>query len=103
MQLLLVLVLVCVSLRAQENRFEGHPVTTISIQPPGDYLNPADLKLKLAALTPGQPLSMQDVRTTIERLYSSGRFENIRVDAADSGSGVALTFLVTPASFVRGV
>src|SRR3954447_608733 len=103
MPLLLLLVLVCVSLSAQGNRYEGRPVTAISIQPPGQYLDPADLKTKLAALKPGRPLTMQDVRTTMERLYASGRFENITVDATDSGSGVALTFLVSPASFVRGV
>ena len=46
---------------------------------------------------------MADVRTSIERLYASGRYDYIEVDAQESGDGVALTFKTTPARFIRNV
>src|SRR3954462_14323049 len=56
MPLPLLLVLVCLSLTAQENRYEGFPIRSVSLQPAADYLEVHDLEDKLAALKTGQPL-----------------------------------------------
>src|SRR5438067_1316850 len=44
----------------------------------------------------GQPLSMVQVRSSIAHLFSLGRFEDVRVDAALDGGRVALTYDLIP-------
>ena len=44
----------------------------------------------------GQALSMRDVRESIVHLYSLGRFEDVRVDASPSGTGVTIRYDLTP-------
>jgi outer membrane protein insertion porin family len=95
--------LLCAPLYAQSNKYEGRRITSIKVEPDGGFLAPSELADKLAALKIGEPLVMADVRTTIERLYTSGRYDNIEVDAQESGDGVALTFNTTPARFIRNV
>ncbi len=51
----------------------------------------------------GQPLRMADVRETMAHLFGLGRYSDIEVDAGDSGSGVVLTYSVTPVQRVRRV
>ena len=61
------------------------------------------MQAALSALKPGSPLSLDDVRLTIERLYATGRFDDIVADAEPSASGVAHCLRSTPAQFVRNV
>ncbi len=52
----------------------------------------------------GNPLAMTDVRESISHLYSLGRFQDIRVDAATSSSGgVSLRFDLVPLRSVQDV
>ena len=39
---------------------------------------------------------MADVRVSIQRLYATGRYESIEVDAQETADGVVLTFKTTP-------
>lgn len=103
MLLSLLLALLSVPLLAQENRFEGQTVTSVTLQPDEQFLHPDDLSEAMAALRPGQPLRMSDVRTTIERLFATARFEDIQVHAEPAASGVAVQIALTPASFIRDV
>ena len=52
----------------------------------GNVLAPPELAEKLSALKVGAPLAMADVRVSIERLYATGRYDNIEVDAQDSAT-----------------
>jgi outer membrane protein assembly complex protein YaeT len=99
----LLLLLDVTTIRAQENRWEGRNITSVTLQPSDPFLDAADLATKLAPLKIGQPLQMQDVRTAMENLYGSGRFLDIVVDASQADGGVALQFQVTPSAFIRGV
>jgi outer membrane protein assembly complex protein YaeT len=90
-------------LYSQTNQYEGRPVASVSVEPGGDFLAPSELAEKLSALKAGEPLAMADVRASIERLYATGRFDNIEVDAQESANGVIVTFKTTPARFVRNV
>jgi outer membrane protein insertion porin family len=90
-------------LYAQTNKYEGRQVTGVKVEPGGGLLAPSELAEKLSALKIGQPLAMADVRASIERLYASGRYDDIEVDAQESAEGVILTFKTTPARFVRNV
>jgi outer membrane protein assembly factor BamA len=52
----------------------------------------------------GMPLAMTDVRESITHLYSLGRFQDVRVDAATSSSGgVSLRFDLVPLRSVQDV
>jgi outer membrane protein assembly complex protein YaeT len=44
----------------------------------------------------GAPLRMSDVRESITHLYGMARFEDVRVDAANTPGGVALTYRLEP-------
>lgn len=90
-------------LLAQENRFEGVRIASVQIDSPEEILAPGDRDAKLAILRRGEPLRMADVRTAMERLYATGRFDDLRVHAVDADGGVALRFEATPARFVRNI
>lgn len=90
-------------LNAQTNSYEGRPILSVRIDSEDPLLAPPEIEQALASLKPGAPLAMADVRTAIERLYAGGRYQNIVVDAQDTGAGVALSFQVVPARFVRNV
>jgi outer membrane protein insertion porin family len=90
-------------LYAQKQIYEGRRITSVSLQPAEPVLVPGEFDEALAPLNVGEPLRMAAVRETIERLYASGRYENIQVDAQISGEGVTLIVLGTPARFVRNV
>jgi outer membrane protein insertion porin family len=52
----------------------------------------------------GAPLRMLDVRETITHLYSLGRFDDVRVEAEDSGEGrVSLRYVLQPIHTVTKV
>jgi outer membrane protein insertion porin family len=90
-------------LYAQTNKYEGRRIASVKVEPAGGFLAQSELAEKLSALKIGEPLAMADVRASIERLYASGRYDNIEVDAQESVDGVIVTFRTTPARFVRNV
>lgn len=100
---LLLALIVCFPLSAQTNPYQGRQIVEVRVQPEEKLLHEKEQEEALSALKPGAPLSMADVRATIERLYATGRYSNIEVDAAERGNGVALTINATPARFVRNV
>ncbi|HYP09437.1 MAG TPA: outer membrane protein assembly factor BamA [Bryobacteraceae bacterium] len=100
---LLLAALISAPLYAQSNSFEGRPIVSIRMDPEEVLLAQPELEEALAALKVGSPLRMADVRATIERLYASGRYDNILVDADASGDGVALVLRTTGARFIRNV
>ena len=88
---------------AQPNKFEGRPITSVRIVPDGSILAPPEFEKAVAALKIGAPMTMADVRITIERLFASGRYDYLQVEAQEDGEGVALTIQTTPARFIRNV
>ena len=51
----------------------------------------------------GEPLSMHDVRQTIDHLYGLGRFDDVRVTAEPSGDGVAVRYELVPQHTVQAL
>jgi outer membrane protein insertion porin family len=51
----------------------------------------------------GDRLRMSAVRESITHLFSLGRFEDVRVHAAEEGAGVALTYELLPLHPVQGI
>lgn len=90
-------------LHAQSEKYEGKRIVDIRFDPDEKLLVEDDLQETLEPLKKGSPLRLRDVRTSIERLYATGRYDNLSVDARDEGDGVVLTFQVRAAHFVRNV
>ncbi|MDX1980149.1 MAG: BamA/TamA family outer membrane protein [Bryobacteraceae bacterium] len=77
---------------ATPSEYEGRPVSEIRYDPPYQPVSDAELN-RLVGIAAGQPLSLAALRQAIQRLYSTGRYDEIRADAALSETGaVILTF-----------
>lgn len=106
----LALLLIAVFARAQQAEgttptaptSEGRPVLRIEFQPAEQPLPRSELD-RLLQVPVGEPLKSADVRHAIERLYATGRFADIRVDANPEASGVALVFATEPNFFISRV
>jgi len=73
------------------------------IQFTGVTFAPGDPLLATLAQTTGQPLSPDNVRLSIHRLYASGLYRNIQVLGTRDASGVHLTYAGVPRYFIGTV
>lgn len=93
-----ILVMVCA---AQTSEFLGRRILDVQYSPP-QVLHPEDLK-RVQTLRVGAILRAEDVSEAIDRLFATGRFEDIVAEAEPSAEGVIIRFVTTPARFVGGV
>ena len=82
--------------------FEGRTISRIDFDPPNQPL-PADELERLLPFHAGDPLKMDDVRTALQKLYETGRFSDVSVDAEPAGEAVALRISTELNYFVGGV
>jgi len=91
---------------AQYPKFEGQQILTIQFEPKEQPLVASELH-DILPLKQGQPLRIADVRASIERLFATGRYADIQVDAepySDSQkSGVIVRFLTKNSWFIGNV
>jgi outer membrane protein insertion porin family len=85
-------------LTAAPEQFEGRPVASVQFDPEMQPLT-LDQLLAMIPLRVGQPLHASDVRDSIQRLYQTGEYADISVDATLDAAGVALKFLTKPTYF----
>lgn len=64
---------------------------------------PRDELDRMLPVRPGLALRMADVRESIQKLYATGRFSEISVDASAVGEEVAVVFSMSPSYFVSRV
>jgi outer membrane protein assembly complex protein YaeT len=84
--------------RAASEQFEGKTIANIQFDPAKQPLA-TDQLIALLPLRPGEPLRSSSVRDAIQRLYATGEYVDIAVDATLGGSGVNLKFLTKPSYF----
>jgi outer membrane protein assembly complex protein YaeT len=99
--LLLSWALASLPLRAQ-TEWEGRTVVSVRQQSPDpaeELLDSATFQ-QLVTQQAGQPYSGQQIRESMERLYGTGRFSGISVDATETPQGVAVYFLTQGRYFV---
>ena len=89
--------LIAVATHAQPT-FEGKKIVAIRYEPAVQPLAPQDLK-RVALLRPGEPFEASDVAEAIRRMFATGRYADIQVDAEPEESGVAVVFRTTEAQF----
>ncbi len=83
--------------------YVGRPVEQLQVFVDGQPTTDAAIT-DLLETHVGRPLAMADVRESIAHLYSLGRFQDVRVDAATSSSGgVSLRFDLVPLRSVQDV
>ena len=88
--------------RGQSATYEGKRVVTIQFDPRQQPLEPAEIN-QLLPLHRDQPLHMTDVRAAIERLFATGRYADIQVDAQPYQDGVIVRFLTKNNWFIGHV
>jgi len=79
--------------------YEGKPVQRVRFDPPSQPLAQTDLS-KLVNFPVGTPLTLDAVRDTIKRLYASGGYDNIEIDAEPMGAGVEVVVRTAEQWFV---
>jgi outer membrane protein insertion porin family len=89
-------------LRAQYQKYEGQPIRTIHFEPDDQPLEASELH-EILPLRMNQPLRMADVRASIERLFATGRYADIQVEAQPYRDGVAIIFKTQNSWFVGAV
>jgi len=90
---------------AQAAKYEGQPISDVQFVPPEQPLTAAELA-NIVPLKKGAALRMADVHSAIERLYATGAFEDIQVDAqfaAPPASGVTVRIITKNSWFVGNV
>jgi outer membrane protein assembly factor BamA len=85
---------------AQPAEYLGRPIRGVEFTHP-NILHPDDLK-RLDLLKPGDTLTSDDAAESIDRLFATGMFEDIAIEAFPSGNGVTVRFVTEPARFVSG-
>jgi outer membrane protein insertion porin family len=88
-----------VSPAAAADSYEGQPISSVKFDPERQPLT-ADQLLAMLPLRVGQPLRSSDLRDSIQRLYQTGEYTDIAVDATLETGGVALKFMTKPAFFI---
>jgi len=89
-------------LAGQTSRFEGKPVVEILFDPPQQPLERSDID-QILTLKQGEPLQMNAVRASIARLFATGCYEDIQVDAESSGDGIIVRFVTRNSWFIGNV
>ena len=92
-------VLCSVLLNGAPNDYEGKPIASVRFDPAVQPLT-LDQLLAMLPLRVGQPLRSSDLRDSIQRLYQTGEYADIAVDATLAAAGVNLTFITKPAYFI---
>ena len=89
-------------LSAAPNDYEGKPIASVQFDPDTQPLT-FDQLMAMLPLRIGQPLRASDVRDSIQRLYQTGEYADIAVDATLAAAGVNLKFITKPAYFIGHV
>lgn len=99
----LISLFLCPLVAAQANRFEGQPVAEVMYDPPQQPLDSTDLAAA-QRVKKGEPLRAGDVAATIDDLFATGRYEDIRVEAESApAGGVIVRIVTTPRWFIGHV
>lgn len=90
------------SLVALSDSYEGQPIASVQFDPEKQPLS-RDQLMAMIPLRPGERLQGSDVRGAIDRLYRTGEYADIAIDATSSPAGVVLKILTKPNYFVGHV
>ncbi len=84
---------------AQYQRYEGMLIRNIQFSPGEQPLEASELH-DILPLKMNLPLDMAEVRASIERLFATGRYSDIQVDAAPYRDGCSIVFITKSNWFI---
>jgi outer membrane protein insertion porin family len=87
---------------APPSEYEGKPIAEIRFDPLQQPVVRAD-RARILPFHPGEPLRMADVQAAIKKLYATGEYANIELEAQTAANGVILIFHTTEQWFVGPV
>jgi outer membrane protein insertion porin family len=90
------------ALGADASLYEGKRITDIQFSPPNQPVDSLELE-DMLPVKKGSVLSLVEVRASLERLFATGAYQDISVDAELSGDGVVLRFITRNSWFVGRV
>ncbi len=99
---LLSLVCCLVVIPVYGQQLTGKVVSSIEYRPVRQPIDSRDLE-RMQLVEVGQPLNPRQVAATLDRLYSTGLYDDLQVDARPSGSGVVVTFITRARRFIGHV
>jgi outer membrane protein assembly factor BamA len=80
----------------------GQPITDVRVQQEGKPVTDRAI-LDLIDTKVGQPLSMRDVRESIDHLHGLGRLDDVQVSWESFGAGVRVSYVLVPRHAVQSV
>lgn len=83
-------------------KYAGLKVARVEFDPSSQLLKPSELSA-LLPLQAGTPFSVTLLQQALSRLYATGEYSDIAVDASLDAGQVVVRFLTKPTFFVRGV
>ena len=89
-------------LAAAESPFEGQSIVSVGYEPAEQPLAQRELN-EIMPVKAAQEYSAEGIREAIERLFATGRYEDIQVDASPAHGGVAIRFITKNSWFVGKV
>jgi outer membrane protein assembly complex protein YaeT len=92
----------CAALFGAMEQYEGKTISSIQFEPAQQPLG-RDQLIGLLAVRTGTLLRVTDLREAIQRLYATGEYTDIAVDATATDEGVVLKFMTKPSYFVGHV
>ena len=87
---------------SETDQYEGRRILDIQFSPAEQPVDSSDLAAAVT-LKKDAPLRMSEVRESIQKLFATGRYEDIQVDAEPSGDGVLIRFITRNSWFVGRV
>lgn len=82
--------------------FEGQSIVSVGFEPAEQPLTQRELNEILPVKT-SQEYSAAGIRQAIERLYATGRYQDIQVDASPADGGLAIRFITKNSWFIGKV
>ncbi|MDP9054774.1 MAG: BamA/TamA family outer membrane protein [Acidobacteriota bacterium] len=89
-------------IEAQVRSFEGRKIVQVAFDPQVQPLGAKDL-FEIMPVKRDDLYSTANVRAAVERLYATGRYQDIQVDATPAAGGVVLTFITKNSWFIGNV
>ncbi len=80
-------------------KYEGRTIQRVEFEPEDQPLTNEELQ-KRVPFRAGSIFHERELRLALQKLYSSGRYADLAVDASDEGGGIALRFVTQRAYFV---
>src|SRR5215471_18001024 len=86
----LLILLLFPSLALAQQQYFGRTATSVNLPPPADSTDSARLTIH-----PNDVITVENIRSSIQGLYDTGHYQDIKADITTTGQDTVVTFIVT--------